>query len=232
MSELELVVARHLEDLRWLRRVPSAFRVLVYDKGGGHEGGVPLPNLGFEAHTYLHHVVARYDDLAALTVFAQGYPFDHVPDLHRRLAAYARGEFPAEGFRWLGFVADLDDAHGDRLFRTWSKNRDGRGLDLDGFCRALFDEPAPPEFAFFPGAHFVVRREQVLRRPRAFYERALALSREFPDGGHCFERTWDRVFDAEGMPAALRGRELPVYLRPVRRLGITWDTIDEELRRL
>ncbi len=230
MAELELVVARHSEALNWLRRVPSAYRVTVYDKGGDHEGAIPLDNVGYEAHTYLHHIVDRYDDLAATTVFVQGRPFDHVPDLHRRLRRLAEGAEPVEDFRWLGFVIDHDDKRGERLFRTWSKNRDGRLLDLDGFCRALWGEEAPERFVFYPGAQFMVRAEQVRRQPRAFYERALALSTDFPDAGHCLERCWDRIFACNGLPERLRGRELPIYLRPIRRLGITWDQVPEEDR--
>jgi HK97 family phage prohead protease len=50
MPPLELVVARHAEDLAWLRRVPREFRITVYDKGDGSSGGIRLPNIGREAH--------------------------------------------------------------------------------------------------------------------------------------------------------------------------------------
>ena len=93
---IALVVARWREDLAWLRRVPPAVALHVYDKGGDAADLLPpplrrrvhlevLPNAGREAHTYLHHLAHRYDRLADLTVFAQGRPFDHVPDLHRLL---------------------------------------------------------------------------------------------------------------------------------------------------
>jgi Protein of unknown function (DUF3431) len=232
MSTHELVVARYREDLAWLRRVPSSFRITVYDKGGDFEGGISLENVGYEAHSYLHHIVERYDDLATTTVFVQGHPFDHVPRLHRRLQRLADGTEAVADFFWMGFVADFDDARGDRLFRTWSKNRDGRGLELDAFCRALWQEPAPERFVFYPGAQFCLRRELILRQPRSFYARALELSRDFPDAGHCFERSWDRVFGVNGLPGPLRGQDLPIYLRPIRRLGITWDDIPEAWREL
>ena len=104
---LELVVARHRENLNWLRRVPKKFRVTIYDKGGHHDAKHPLPNVGREAHTYLHHIVTRYDDLAELTVFAQGKPFDHVSTFHAILRELAAGNgLPATHahFRWLGFI--------------------------------------------------------------------------------------------------------------------------------
>lgn len=229
-TDLELVVARHREDLRWLRRVPADFRVTVYDKGGDLEDAIPLENVGYEAHTYLHHIVTRYDSLAAVTVFVQGTPFDHVPDLRRRLRRLAEGAEPVEAFRWLGFVVDYDDAEGRRLFVPWGKNEDGRLLDLDGFFHALWGTGAPGRVVFYPGAQFMVTADQIRRRPVSFYRRARELSFGFPDGGHCLERTWDRVFDCDGVPASLRERELPVYLRPIRRLGITWDSIPEDER--
>lgn len=230
MADLELVVARYDEDLKWLRRVSGSFRITIYDKGGDREGAIPLENVGDEAHTYLHHIVSRYDSLAKVTVFAQGRPFDHVPDLHRRLSRLAEGVESVDAFRWLGFVVDHDDPEGKRLFRSWSKNEDGRLLDLAGFCQALWGGVTPERFVFYPGAQFIVSAELIRRQPVSFYQRALALSATFPDAGHCLERTWDRVFDCDGLPESLRGLELPIYLRPIRRLGITWDSVPEEER--
>jgi len=230
MAELELVVARYAEDLNWLRRVPRSFKVTVYDKGGDREDAIQLPNVGYEAHTYLHHIIARYDTLADVTVCVQGHPFDHVPDLHRRLGRLADGTETIDGFRWLGFVVDYDDARGERLFRSWSKNTDGRLLDLEGFFRALWEEPSPERLVFYPGGQFIVSADVIRAQPVSFYQRALDLAVGFPDAGHCLERCWDRIFDCDGLPESLRGRPLPVYMRPIRRLGITWDSISPEDR--
>jgi hypothetical protein len=223
-STIELVVARYREDLRWLRRVPGNVCVTVYDKGGDASGALPLPNAGREAHTYLHHIVERYDDLAETTVFCQGKPFDHVPGFHKDLRTLAGEEAPVPGFRWLGFIIDREDPAGG-LFRVWGKNEDGRGLDLDGFFRALWEMPLPPEMLFYPGAHFAVSRSQVRSQPLAWYRKALEVSQTFPDAAHCFERTWDRTFQTNGIPAGYRNGPFPVYLRPIRRLGLTWASV-------
>ncbi|MCE9615729.1 MAG: DUF3431 domain-containing protein [Lentisphaerae bacterium] len=225
ITPLELVVARYREDLAWVPRVPAGVRVTTYDKGGGASGAVALPNVGREAHTYLQHLVTRYDSLAATTVFCQGRPFDHVPDLQRRLTRLADGTDRVPDFRWLGFVIDWDDPQGQRLFRTWSKNDDQRALDMDGFWRALWPLPVPARFVFYLGAHFAVASDAVRAQPKSFYERALAVSQSHPDAAHCFERCWDRVFGCDGIPADLRPRPLPVYLRPIKRLGITWHDV-------
>lgn len=227
---MHLVVARHTEDLKWLRRVPRDIRVFVYDKGGSHsapdlERGAwnverkPLPNAGREAQAYLHHILRHYDDPASVTVFVQGKPFDHAPALHDFLRGVADGSEAIGDFRWLGFLIDRDDRRGSLRFQSWSKNPERRPLDMDNFWSAVFGaEPCPEEFVFFGGAQFAVSRERIRARPREFYERALAVASEFPDAAHCFERTWDRVFGVNGIPEELRGQPLPVYLKPIRRL--------------
>lgn len=222
---VELVVARYREDVGWLRNVPRELGVHLYDKGGDLDPVafprarvVARPNEGVEAETYLHHLADRYDTLAPVTVFAQGHPFDHAHDLHKVLRRLVAGEEAVADFRWLGFIIDSDDPRGRRLFVPWSKNRDGRELDLAGFYRQLFAAEAPPWTHFYPGAQFVVTRQAAHRRPREFYARARELAVGWPDGGHCFERTWDRVFDLEGVDPALLGGELVRYLKPIRRL--------------
>lgn len=216
---LELVVACYDEDLAWLKRVPRGFRVTIYDKGDGSSGGRQLPNQGREAHTYLHHLTERYDEIADLTVFVQGHPFDHAPDLHKILKSYADGSETVSDFHWLGFLADTDDARGRRLFVPWSKNPERRELQLDEFHRELFGSPSPEVYRFFVGAQFAVTRAAAQHRPRAFYKNAAELAVRFPLGPHCFERCWDRIFGCDGTGLRMPPGEKTVYFKPIKRLA-------------
>jgi hypothetical protein len=215
----ELVVARYDEDLAWLKRVPKEFRVTVYNKGDGSARGQSLPNLGREAHTYLHHLAERYDELAELTVFVQGHPFDHAPDLHKRLQAYATGGEQVTGFHWVGFLADTDDSRGRRLFVPWSKNPGRCELQLDRFHRELFGCEGPQTYRFFVGAQFAVTRATAQRPARGFYQKAAELAAGFPLAPHCFERCWDRVFGCDGTAGRLAPGQLTAYFKPVKRLS-------------
>jgi len=224
-AELELVVARYDEAVEWTRNVPASVRVTLYDKGGDLDPArfpratvVRLPNVGREAQTYLHHIVERWDSPVPLTVFCQGHPFDHAHDLHRVLRDLASGRSVVDGFRWLGFTIDTDDARGRRLFVGWSKNEDGRELRLDEFHRLLFGGPAPERVRFYPGGQFVVAAGRIRSRPRTFWERARELAATFPDAAHCFERLWDRVFGVVGVDEALLAGQDCVHLKPIRRL--------------
>lgn len=222
---LELVVARYREDLNWLRKVPRWFKIVVYNKGTQRPALPyrrdlachPLANVGREAHTYLWHLYTNYESLADITVFAQGKPFDHVPDFHKIMRALARNEREVNGFDWLGFIVDEDDATGARLFQPWGKNLDGAALPLESYWQSLWGEPAPASVTFYPSAHFAVTAATIRSRPRAFYQRALDISADLSLAAHCFERTWDRVFGVDGIPPIYRATPKPIYLRKTRR---------------
>ena len=101
-SILEVVVCRFREDLAWTRNLPHGVPVTIYDKTVPPDplwpGALPLPNISRDDYVWLHHLFERYHDLADLTVFAQGRPFDHAPDLHRVIRQLARADEPTPRF--------------------------------------------------------------------------------------------------------------------------------------
>jgi len=69
---IEIVLARYDEDVRWIDEYRTQAAVTIYEKSQSPTpGGIHLENVGRESHTYLHHIVSRYDTLASWTVFAQ-----------------------------------------------------------------------------------------------------------------------------------------------------------------
>lgn len=225
---MELVVARHEEDLRWLRRVPASFRISVYNKGvtealpesliGRDEMSVlSLPNIGREAHTYLTHLITRFDSLADTTIFCQGHPFDHAPDLHDRLVALTeRKEIPSP-FLWYGFLEDTDDPQGRRLFVPWSKNPERVELSTGSLYELLFGGPSPDLFHFRGGAQFAVAREAVRSRSLEFYERALEACLSDRLTPHSLERFWDRFFGDPIIDPLTLGPDGVLYHKRIRR---------------
>lgn len=218
-TDLELVVCRHGEDLGWIRNVPKSVRVTVYEKTPESQPAWPgsrrLPNVGREAHTWLHHLTERYDSLADWTVFAQGHPFDHAPDLHTVIRNIAANPPPVD-FLWLGFLWETDDACGRPSFVNWTKNPERRVLDLAEFFREMWDESPPETLRYVGGGQFALPRAVAHRRDRAFYEKARDLAARLVDAAHAFERTWDRVFLAPPLNPALFGPSGLRLLKPVR----------------
>jgi len=223
-----VVVARYREDLRWLAPVARwATRVFVYDKGGGEvreeDRGlyarpnvtrVVLPNVGREAHTYLHHMVAHYDALAgspqAVVVFLQGGIHDHIdasPDRWVRKIAHQASRSPTGG-------SDSVTHHAGWPVMVL-REYEGRALGQQtGEClgewQARVLGPRAPctqlPVLWWPNALFAVRAGNVGRTPRTAYvamlgslEACAACSE--PVSAHYFERSW--VYIANADPGAL-----------------------------
>lgn len=218
--DVEVVVCRCGEDLGWLRNLPKGIRTTVYEKtpspGPAWPGSLPLPNVGREAHAWLHHLAERYETLAAWTVFSQGHPFDHVPDMHRVIRKLATGDLPPREFSWLGFLWETDDARGRPTFVHWSKNPERRELNLGGFFQILWGEAAPELVRYVGGGQFALSRSAAHRRPRNFYFDARRTAANYPDAAHAFERTWNKVFLEPPLDPALFGPSGLRVLKPVR----------------
>ncbi len=221
--QVELVIARHEENLNWLRnlraQVPS-LQVTIYDKSAENKReaeAIALPNLGREAHTHLHHLATRYDSLADVTFFLQGYPFDHVPDLKGRVAAVTEGLRTVADFEWLGFIIDTDDDRGRRLHVPWTKNTERAELPMAMYYEPLIEAPCPTTFAFRPGGQFVLPRSTARRRPASFYDKAVKLAAQPGiEAACCLERFWDHLFLAESRERQLLDGANTLYLRPTK----------------
>lgn len=206
-EDAEIVVARYREDVSWTAGL--GFPVTVYDKSGT-PGPLSLPNIGRETHTYLSHILRRYDALARHTVFIQAAPFDHMPpgttpaDFAARIAQNVR-----LGLRFTGFAAFKLKC--DRLGRPHDLadpakhgHRPGFGKDIplgDVYAR-LFAGPVPETFLVpAPAGMLFVARERILFHSREFYRQALDLIASDPDDaaniGHAFERLWQVVFNGK-----------------------------------
>ncbi len=206
-AELQLVVAHYREDLSWLEDF-SVLPVTVYSKGG--TGPNELPNVGREAHTYLHHIIENYDSLADVTVFLQGDPRDHVPDVFEKIwSVDSRTQY-----RELSDLMLVDDALG---------RPPQPGLPLATFYERLFEAAAPEYYCCRVGACFAVSRDNIRQRSLDFYRRALNLVLTEDRGPWCIERLWHFIFqtksESEGIVTAADSgyfRDLQFLVRSVR----------------
>lgn len=177
---MHVVVAHYREALDWLKEIenlPTISSVVLYHKcyllhptaGAGANANtntithVSLPNVGREGHTYYHHIVENYDSLPEFTAFVQAFPFDHSPSLFSGLTRP-----PQQPFTWLS--EQLIDY-------TFSQGcRHHPGLPLREVYRYLFDaEPPTHPVVFGAGAQFIVSKDRIRQRPKAFYQRIVDL---------------------------------------------------------
>ena len=107
----EIVIARYSENLDWIAGIPNEFTVIVYNKGpqltsrvalDRADAVVSLANSGRESDTILRHVLNKkvFDD--GYTVFLQGDPFEHSPDIIGLLNAWRSWQdLQALSWRWI-----------------------------------------------------------------------------------------------------------------------------------
>ncbi len=108
----EVVIARYSENLEWVAEIPRAFRVVIYNKGGPITSDpvlrradriAALRNSGRESDTFLRHMLGQEVAADGYTVFLQGNPFEHSPDIIQLLGARAQWQaLQPLSWRWIG----------------------------------------------------------------------------------------------------------------------------------
>lgn len=200
----QIVIARYNEDIGWAEGLPA----VVYNKGGSLDlrPGVqldirPLANVGREAHTYLHHIVHYWDDMADTTLFAQGRTNDHFPPgvevasffdpTHEvvvpRLVNLREWDERGRIIYWGACKERIDSG---RLYQS-------RYSLTDWFREFIGVDPAAAgSLVYTPGAIFSVTRDALRRRPRSFYERLLCTVAHHvdPEEAYYLERAWLYMF--------------------------------------
>lgn len=196
VPSLDIVVAHFNEDLSWLEELKDKknIRIFVYSKARADElpnvSFIRLTNVGREAHTYLHHIIHRYNDMADNTLFTQGNPFQH----------RSRADFFDNYVKNLKNKAFYPNPCTCAIPQSWKphlmniKVSDG---NIGTWWNTVFDEPYPIKgLKVIWNAIFRIKREHVHNRPRAFYQKAFVTLRHHvnPEEGHYFERVWGNIF--------------------------------------
>lgn len=199
----ELVIARYNEDILWSRNFSKCTLTTVYNKGKAHPKGlhetarsVQLPNVGREAHTFLHHIVRHYDHLATTTIFFQGAINTRV---EQRLG-------PPERYMRNGvdrFYGNNVRAMGRRNGYGWHLHSDSvraSGHTLGSFFANVLHRNLSQSSPWVPGAYFSVGRNAVHRNSRRYYQRIMQNTNlsvhSAPEEGHFMERAWMSIFFA------------------------------------
>lgn len=117
----QIVIARYNENLEWTKFLKT--EAVIYNKGEDVETRhktVRLPNIGMGGATFWYHIIENYDNLADITLFIQGWPWDASFESHLGLQPDNNGVDAMEEFYFTlldGHVASyncLMDVIGDR----------------------------------------------------------------------------------------------------------------------
>ena len=187
---MKIVVARYNEDIEWTKQFGD--KVIIYNKGTDEIiGAISLPNIGREGHTYFHYICKNYDNLDDYTVFLQGNPFDHSPNVCELLDEYINNPLDID-FQYLNSeIITYNLIYGCNSHP---------GLPIKELYEKLFDkQPEDRNVTFGCGAQFIVSRERIHKRPREFYQKILdILGYHYgPDEGYVIERFQNLIFGDE-----------------------------------
>lgn len=187
----ELVIAVYHENINWINTINSVDQITIYNKGGRDiPGSIPLPNVGREAHTFLYHIVNRYNSLADFTIFLQGDPFyGHMQgvngtNFNEKLKNHTFNLNGPEPVFWPGDQLIFDDVFGKPCYEE------------------IFEEPWPGQVYFAPGAQWIVPQTNILYRSLDFYkyllDNTLRGGKHHEDGAinpWTLERMWGYIFE-------------------------------------
>ena len=203
----EIVVARYLETPDW--SLPYKSMTTIYNKKykpGDMEyidySGPVLKNVGRESHTYLTHIVKKWNTLKDYTFFAQGeldpahvpYPLETYflkedficnPNMKGITFKDRQGGFIKHTGKWL-----------EEYNAGWLRPAK---LPLDQWWRTYLQIPEPDcwsKLSWSHGALFSVSRKRIQQFDRSYYERLLSTVSDDvnPEEGHYFERAWYSLF--------------------------------------
>jgi Protein of unknown function (DUF3431) len=211
---VHLVISRYQEDLSWIPNIPTTAysKGFIYNKGTAITAQYPnmelsiLPNLGREGHTYVHHIVQKYNELPDIILFIPGSVWTN--ENKRSRLQKILDHIQTNGSSVIIGHKDpktIDEAHNfsldiwdgtsqensrhnpenkiqpssDRPLRTWFEKRfAGESLNCVSFLGIV-----------------AASREDIQKRPIEFYRGLLEeLSSVHPEAGHYTERTWKTIF--------------------------------------
>lgn len=215
-KSVDLVIARYKEDLLWLNYLKKyKFRkVIIYNKGNTFKPSVewdsieiiPMPNVGVCDHTYLHHIITKYHELADITIFLPGS--SDLPNKRWRMedTIYRAFKFGLPTM----YVYDVGNAQKfEYSFEIiYHKVADKQNFDTN---TSYFLARAPirpfgkwyeyylpktkcPYITYY--GVFSLSRDTVQKKPITFYNTFIEQLKyeTFPESAHYIERSWASFF--------------------------------------
>jgi hypothetical protein len=154
----QIIIAKYKEDISWVNELKYDY--IVYDKSGKRtsDNYIYLPNEfkagleGRDAHTWLHHIINNYHNLADQNLFVQGHPFDHCNNALELMNDNWVGHFRPLGEIWHTYVFDKDVTN--KVFK-----------DLWGITKT------PEMLSWIQGIQFDVSKQVLQSHPIEYYQK-------------------------------------------------------------
>jgi hypothetical protein len=165
---VKIVVARYNESIEWTTQFND---VAIYNKGDKLDGSyneILLPNVGREGHTYYKYIHDNYDNLDDHTIFLQGNPFDHSPNIITNMK-YIFDNMIHLKHNFLYLSEQILECN---LYECPHH----KGIPIaDVYIKIFGNISSNFTFKFGAGAQFIVSKPCILQKPKSFYLKIVKL---------------------------------------------------------
>jgi hypothetical protein len=195
---------------------------------------INLPNIGVQTHTYLHHIVHRYESLADITIFVLGSGFRGKKKTHKtewllRHARQCRGFASAHIY-----LSSFDDynflmpVYKSGYWKEAVENKKAETRPLGQWITKYTGHQLNKQNRFFVRSTkdtFAVTREVIRQRPLDYWRGLLSQVSNSEEGynlevTHFFERAWILILFPSQAPRTHTEHNYPPYTPPA---ALSWD---------
>jgi hypothetical protein len=178
---MEICTSHFKEDLRWLEKSPWPVSIVHHEGGDPVDCAYTIPNIGFEATSYLKYIIERYDTLP-----------DHVAFIHGHEEAWHQ-----QGDRSLFDMirtANIQKYDFVPINNAWRCVNSELQMKAEIEFVEHFNLPSVPvDFITCCGGQFIVSKRAILKNPKSVYEYLYNIAGDKTSAIY-FELQWHSIF--------------------------------------
>lgn len=193
---MKIVVARYTEDVEWTKQFPNVLIINKGEKLNNDYNEIFLNNVGREGHSYYKYIYDNYDNLDDYTIFLQGRPFDHSPNIIENINKYINNKELNIDFEFLSESIIHTTLYSDaKNLSSWTP----QNVNIYKTWERVFGEKksGSDECIFGAGSQFIVSKNIILKRSRDFYGNIVNIlgNAKDPFEGYDIERFHKYIFE-------------------------------------
>lgn len=192
-KEIHIVVAKFQENIDWVYDLEIPYTIYNKDKDCNNSKFINLPNIGREAHTYLHYIVENYNNLPQYVFFSEGNCRSNRILGEQESIEYLKQEIKA--YRGYPRIKPMGIKVVER------KNKDDKSYEINSNVTEVYKRLfgiEKTEFIFFIGGQLIVPKSRIKFHPYSFYKHLYDNISDQRSVGYCawtLERLWPYIYD-------------------------------------
>ena len=192
---IHLVVAKYKENIDWVINAGIPHTIYNKDQECNDSRFINLPNIGREAHTYLHYIVTNYYNLPDYVFFSEGNCLSNRPLENTESFESLYSEI--NNFRGMPRVKPM----GTRVIERIESDQSCYELNLNvvRIYEKLF-KIEKTEFIYYIGGQLIVPRSRITFHSYNFYKHIYENISDMRGVGYCawtLERLWPYIYDGK-----------------------------------